>query len=168
MKMNKHIAQLPDGTIATRNSKTRVYSHVVAMGPEKAALRADSYRRSIEYKLDEISRYVATVETLKTATARQDNLGRLVFSGERVAWSESTDLETSRIETIAKYNGWINGLNGSIKNLEVVIEKLENGPEFVGGWGAVSWAGRLDLATKYVASLANPYGCEIRIIAASH
>jgi hypothetical protein len=168
MKMNKHTATLPDGKIATRNSKSRVYSHVVAIGPEKAALRADSYRRSIEYKLEEIARYVATIETLKTATARKDNRGRLVFSGQSVAWSDSTDVEISRIETIAKYTGWINGLNGAIENLEAAIEKLENGPELVGGWDAVSWASRLDLATKAASSLGNPYGCEIRIIAASH
>lgn len=166
--MNKHTAQLPDGTIATRNSKTRVYSHVVVMGPEKAALRAESYRRSIEYKLEEIARYVATIENLKVATPREDNRGRLVFPGQRIAWSESTDVETSRIETIATYTDFIDGLNRTIENLKVAIEKLENGPELVGTWGAVSWAGRLDLATKYVASLANPYGCEIRIIAASH
>jgi hypothetical protein len=28
--MNKHSATLPDGNIATRNSKTRVYTHAVA------------------------------------------------------------------------------------------------------------------------------------------
>lgn len=166
--MNKHTATLPDGTIATRNSKTRVYSHVVVMGPEKAALRADSYRRSIEYKLEEIARYFATIETIKTATARKDNIGRLVFSGERVSWSKSTEIEISRVETIAKYTGWIKDLHGAIENLKAEIEKLENGPELIGGWDAISWASRLDLATKAAASLGNPYGCEIRIIAASH
>ena len=41
--MNKHTAVLPDGNIATRNSKTRVYTHAVAYRPTYKGIQADRW-----------------------------------------------------------------------------------------------------------------------------
>lgn len=89
--MNKHTVKLPDGTTATRNSKTRLYSHVSLFTPNYSNemgwarkcghaaaqdfdyyVKADLFGRMqgctdrVEYAAKVVSDAVARVETLKS------------------------------------------------------------------------------------------------------
>lgn len=55
---NKHTATLPDGTVATRNSKARTYTHAVAIGPKDPA----RYAAEVTSQIAATRAKIATIE----------------------------------------------------------------------------------------------------------
>jgi len=167
--MNKHTAQLPDGKVATRNSKTRVYSHAIAYGPARAASLIKINDGRIAYQQAERERYEADAVALETAQLICTNgyWDAPSVTKYHIAWSHDNieTVDEARAHGVAQYRKWSEQCAAAIARMEAENEKLAAGPELVGDWEAVAWCGRADLAAKQAASYAgNPQGSEVRII----
>jgi len=148
---NKHTAILPDGSVATRTSQNRVYTHCVAvrMDFEYAYEQAAKYgnwevhKRNWEYFKREAD----------PATARHRNLGGK--TSENLA-------EQDRIAglTLTQYRAELTG-----QAIEEVLKAKDEG--FYEKWQVVGWNGRLDLAQKLASQHSGPSYAEVRIIEAN-
>lgn len=143
--MNKHIAILPDNTIATRNSKTRVYTHCVAVrdcseDAMKRALEAGNrkhVKESHEYAIRESNPQTARWNHTDEQLARFRADAALTF-------------DEYQAKLIAD-------------EVAAVEENRANG--YYSKWGVVGWNGRRDLAEKLAASEAgHAYRAEVKII----
>ena len=166
--MNKHTAQLPDGNVATRNSKTRVYTHAVALGPAKASKLIERNEAFRNQKSGEAARYAKTVESLHTATITNDGNGYWRAAGVDYPVFPSAGVTTedeAREHLLSQYREFAAEAFESVSRTNDRIAELALGPELVGSWEAVTWCGRADLAAKQAASYAgNSRGSVVRII----
>lgn len=171
--MNKHTAQLPDGNIATRNSKSRVYSHAVIVGPRRAQAIIARNEKAIAYQTSQLVKYSATATALETAPIEEKDgfwTSPVIGGGYAIAWPHQnvTTVEEAREMGIAKYRKFASDTAENITELSVANRELAAGPELVGEWSALSWSSRADLAQKEASRfLANdPYGSEVRVVEA--
>jgi hypothetical protein len=138
--MNKHTATLPNGTKVTRNSKSRTYTHVIAAGTKWGALV--NYREA-----------------------------SLKFTQHRLA--ENTEIlagnkPMSRYDSVAKLERQNSTYRETIATLTAELVDLRTKPaDEIGHWGAIGWAGSLELANKVAATARNRgEWAEIRVIPA--
>lgn len=185
--MNKHFVIHPDGTKSTRNSENRTYTHAIEVGPEPREARIAGHKRQIamyeghiaEYRevlayLNNGGRIIATTETswdrsrisfhmadLKKGGSSNDRkYGKSINAAPSLT---ADDIEVARATAVHQYEGYVKGGESSIELYTNLITKLEAGPEFLGGWGIVTWCGRYDLAQKQLDKWSQP-GREVRIV----
>lgn len=145
--MNKYIAQLPNGLTATRNSKTRTYTHMVA-GRRSAESKRKSYRKSIEMFLEHAAEYEQKLEKLR--------------AGEwRWTFRSGKTINDTVEQDIAEYEKF---LADSLKKADEYQARLD-ADDFEDSWHDLGWCGRPDLADKKAASEARRYA-EVIIIEA--
>lgn len=149
--MNKHRITLPDGTVATRSSKNRTYTHVVALGPVNAGHLVTLARKSIERCERGISEHQHVIDFVESGgefTVRNDSFGPnySLPNGSRV--SVAFRAEDPKEGALDWAREGVEALQLSAARDLAKIAELEAGPEFVGTWVAASWASRADLAEK--------------------
>jgi hypothetical protein len=141
--MNKHFAQLPDGTVVTRNSENRTYTHLVAYRPsrehaEQRAMTVHPYMRS-NHKY-----YVACAAGLhEHARAAEgdpqwkiDSAAQSRAKGEAYVAKYGEDLETA--------------MAMQVEEARIGVEKAA-AKGYYDRWQVEGWSGRLDLAQKLLA-----------------
>tara|TARA_R110002051_G_scaffold60546_10_gene110983 strand:+ start:2369 stop:2914 length:546 start_codon:yes stop_codon:yes gene_type:complete len=169
-----HSVVLPDGTTATRTSEKRSYSHVILLGPETKASVLDRENRLLG-------------QMRSTWDHAQKMIGYAEDGGEFVL-NEHGHLLATGLPTTDDYRGigWVDrngkflGMEGdayaeqvinwfktrfnssNVEAQEAKIRMIEAGPDLIGNWSAVSWAGRWDLAQKGIVRY-RTQGREIRI-----
>lgn len=155
--MNKHTAVLPDGTVATRNSKNRVYPYCVAVREDydyalmRAKMLIESDRSNYAYykaKLDGTSKWLAKSQW-ETDEVYAERIAKELAEAE----AEVGDCETAT--------------NYQRKMLERRVARVEasRAKGNYDGWGVLGWCGRLDLAQASAASArAKPHFAEVAII----
>ena len=142
--MNKHTAVLPDGTVATRNSKNRVYPYCVAVreGYDHALALAkmliESDRSNYAYykaKLDGTSKWLAKSQW-ETDEVYAERIAKELAEAEA---------EVGDCETAANYQR---------KLIERRVARVEanRAKGYYDKWGVLGWTSRLDLAQASAAS----------------
>lgn len=166
--MNKHTAQLPDGNVATRNSKTRTYTHAIALGPSKASKLIERLESRRDYRANEALEYIKIVEALPTAAIAQNDRGTWLASGVNFPVFSSSGVsnaDEAREYLLDQYRNFAALSGDAVSRMNKEIAELSEGPELVGNWAVVTWCGRPDLAAKQAASYAgNDSGSEVRVI----
>ena len=174
-----HTATLPDGTIAYRTSRNRVYSHVIAIGPRA---RADVVR----YLEDDLVREELSVAGHRRIIEYVKAGGELVLGEKRsflrsvhapgltgidpyrgIGWVGNdgtfllTEGETLAVQVITWYSQFAD--EERLTSRRAKITDTAAGPEWIGGWEAMTWASRPDLAEK-AAARHRGHGREVAII----
>ena len=126
MPTNKHRATAPDGTVLTRNSRTRTYTHCIAGLETQGARRrwATSRVESLTHTLDRYQRKLNGYEPLglwESTTILGDNARRTsrqleeaqkeleAIDGDRwagLSWVSRPDLIPARIAEFEKRGAW--------------------------------------------------------------
>ena len=176
-----HTATLPDGQTATRTSLNRSYPFVIALGPEPRANVVDR----LGEKLDRVEvatahhkrilDYVAAGGELVAEPARQGEMfGKVRAPGltgidpyRGLGWTGRDGAFIGMAgDTIAEQvTAWFSGQAGAedVAKIRTQIADTEAGPEWIGGWSAVTWASRPDLAEKAAAKYRG-HGREVLIL----
>lgn len=171
----RHSVTLPDGTIATRTSENRSYSHVVVQGPESKATVLERQHRTLSRMQSERAHSQRIVDYAEAGGEFTVNLtGNLFAPG-------LADLDPYRGLGWVSHDGKFLGQEGdtfaeqviewfnkrstieSIQKMEAEIQATESGPEWVGAWEARTWSSRLGLAEKAAVKF-RVDGREVRII----
>ena len=145
--MNKHSAQLPNGEITTRNSKTRTYTHMVA-GRRSAESKREEMRAQIAGLLAEAARYEGTLEKLRAGEYRWT-----FRTGEAINETVEQDIE--------QFEKWVADHTAKAEKLQSVLDA----DQFEDSWHDLGWCGRPDLAQKKADSESGKYA-EVQIIEA--
>lgn len=160
---NKHEAILPDGSVAKRTSKNRVYTHCVAvrgswgyaMSTAKTPLRSDPdnfrFHKAI---VDGTSEFLGPRDWEKTPEqlARRERDDAASIERSKVELNGCTDAESYVAMKVAE------------RVAKVEKRKAEGGYD---KWSVEGWNGRLDLAQKLAAQMnGKAYIAEVRIIEA--
>ena len=182
-------AVLPDGTAATRTSKTHTYAFAVAIGPEPR----EKVARRIAKDVDDAAKYATVfsgaVEYL-VAGGRLVHEERLFgskwilgpdligfrggnergnFGFSRDA-AEKADVEAARPRLIEEYRDQAADQVAHHATQSQLLADTLAGPEFVGGWRVAGWQSRADLARKFAESARggafNADGCEVVVLEA--
>lgn len=141
--MNKHRAILPDGSIATRNSKDRVYPfcvafrldylHALAEAERPRQIYADNYRYYAEVAADPNHRH-RDYQTDKERQILQD------YPDGEAYMMAMRDEAVERVELLKDQGHY-------------------------GRWGVAGWNGRRDLAERMLQKeAASPWNAEARIV----
>lgn len=141
--MNKHFVILPDGTKATRNSKSRVYTHCVAV--------RDSYDYDLatfakEWRSDRDNHAYSVAcadgehhhaQSLEgDPDWRVDSARRCRLRGKEYVAKYGRDVDAAVAQLIAERRAYVEE------------EKASGGYD---SWGVVGWSGRRELAEKLAA-----------------
>lgn len=184
--MNKHFVIHPDGTKSTRNSANNTYTHAIEVGPLPKASEIARYEAQVNRQQVEKARYVQVLELLnngveimavanpwgqnefdffikgvKGNSHRDQRIGGTSILTPRGMTADQVDL--AREMAIQQYQGYIQGCDHGIELYTNLITKTQAGPDFIGGWGIVTWCGRYDLAQKQLNKWTQP-GREVRIV----
>ena len=122
MTTHKHSVLLPDGRTATRNSKTHVYTHAVAVSMP-AAERVRRLRADADAMLDTAESY------------RGNKSDRFPAEDLFTRWG---------VETVI---GWAEGLEARALVAQTEAERIARAGEDE-PWYIAGWCGRYDLAVK--------------------
>ena len=145
--MNKHIAQLPNGQIATRNSKTRTYTHMVA-GRRSADQKREAVRKELAYQVEQIVDLSAKLEKLR--------------AGEwRWTYNSGQNIYDTVEQDIAAFEEMLQTVTERAERLQTQLDA----DEFADSWCDLGWCGRADLAEKKAATESKHYA-EVIIIEA--
>jgi hypothetical protein len=171
----RHSVTLPDGTVATRTSENRVYSHVVVQGPEPKATVLERQHRTLSRMQSERAHSQRIVDYAEAGGEFTVNLtGNLFAPGltdldpyRGLGWtSHDGRFLGQEGDTFAEQViGWFGQRNSieNIRKVEAEIQATESGPEWVGPWAARTWSSRLGLATKAAVKY-QVDGREVRIL----
>lgn len=122
----KHSVTLPDGTIAKRASKTRVYTHVV-IGQIDLRHKASENRRYADQLRDTAIKYDRVADKLEAAGRthedRKDCYGKVVGQGS----------------SVEDYRGWVQSHSDRALALDLEAIDLDEGPAR-GEWQAMTWS----------------------------
>jgi len=158
----KHTVTLPDSTIATRTSATRVYPFAVALSPETKTEIVENLRYRIE-------RAIAYIAECEEALGYLEAGGELVTAGDFIKSVYAVNLPprvTSSVHEQRRGQRWLGGSSATRESIiadtlatkastvtrlaeyQDQLAAAEAGPEEVGAWSVTGWQSRLDLAHK--------------------
>lgn len=183
-------ALLPDGTTATRTSKTHTYTFAVAIGPEPrekvaqriskdvaaAAAHAAVFSGAVDY-LAAGGRLVHEERLFGTKWILGPDLvgfrggnerGNFGFSRDA---AEKADVEAARPRLIEEYREQAAEQVSRHATQSQLLADTLAGPALVGDWRVAGWQSRADLAAKFAESARDGAfdadGCEVLVLEAT-
>ena len=145
MATTKHSITLPDGTIANRSSKTRVYTHVVIAREDNRWI-AGSKRVSARGSQKSVEEYTAKAETL----------------GDRVETLRFSDGSSYGTRNAAEYREWAQHAQERVDQYLADADALDAGPA-AGRWAALTWSQSRENAGKAARKNEVTYGAWMSI-----
>ena len=183
-------AALPDGTAATRTSKTHIYTFAVAIGPEPrekvasrisadvaaAAKYAAVFSGAVEY-LVAGGRLVHDVRLFGSKWILGTDLVGFRGGNERgdfgfsVDAAEKADVEAARPRLIDEYREQAAEQVARHAAQSQLLTDTLAGPELIGNWRVAGWQSRADLARKFAESACGGAfgadGCDVVVLEAA-
>lgn len=171
----KHTVTLPDGTTATRTSKSRLYAHAIAVGPHEAEAYAAKVRAGIARTQARIAEMEAAIANpvlvlrsrgFSPSATKSYNTHDASLKGlSQKSWHASADGEVEdRINWAGRGEGAIMPARDylvkstqreideyqkpRLADQEKLLADIEAGTADLGGWYVASWSSRRDLAEK--------------------
>lgn len=184
----KHFVFTPDGKRHTRQSKTRVYSHVIVISPPLAGpLGADAREREA-YEHKNIARYRKVIEACQRGdefkrtedrlSATYSHVKYFIAGVEVTTWARDFDNGSALkpdahavvADRFAEFEA--SSARHAAEYAETAAEYEAQAPDTqIGDWQVVGWSSRADLSASrargtYLNDYARKHGQDIRILEA--